>query len=241
MDLSYRIQLAGWTCRYIADLTAPAEIPTDINAFKNQQFRWAKGSIQTAMKLLPRILNSPSDPFVKVQAVLHLTHYMTHPLMLFLALMAPPILLQGGIYLPPLVFIGFGAILLLSCSGPSYLYITAERSLGNKYADILPLLPIMICFGCGLALNNTRAVAEAVLHIRSGFVRTPKRGFRRLKTYVPSRNRLFLLELLVGVWCLCGMIVYFYASHYLVGQFLLAYGVGFSSIGLLSWRHRRQA
>jgi uncharacterized membrane protein HdeD (DUF308 family) len=98
----------------------------------------------------------------------------------------------------------------------------------------------MICFGCGLALNNTRAVAEAVLGIRSAFIRTPKRGFKRLKTYVPSRSHLFLLELIIGLWCLGGMIIYFNANHYLVGHFLLAYGIGFSTIGMLSWRHHRQ-
>ena len=241
MDLSYRIQLNGWSCRYIRDLAAPAEIPADINAFKNQQFRWAKGSIQTAVKLLPRILTSSMRPFVKVQAVLHLTHYVTHPLMLFLALAATPILLQGGIFLPPLAFLLFGAILLLSCSGPSYMYVTAERELGGRLATILPLLPIMICFGCGLALNNTRAVAEALLGIRSSFVRTPKRGDRGLKNYMPNRSILFLLEMLMGLWCWGGVILFFSANHYLVGQFLLAYGTGFSAIGLLSWHHRRQA
>jgi len=95
MDLSYRIQLAGWSCRYLVDLVAPAEIPGDINAFKNQQFRWAKGSIQTAIKLMPRILRSPARPFAKFQAWMHLTHYLVNPLMLFLALMAPLILFSG--------------------------------------------------------------------------------------------------------------------------------------------------
>lgn len=58
MDLSYRMQLSGWQCRYLVDLVAPAEIPENINAFKSQQFRWAKGSIQTAIKLLPTVWRS---------------------------------------------------------------------------------------------------------------------------------------------------------------------------------------
>ena len=53
MDLSYRMQLKDWETEYVPDLEVPAELPEDINAFKNQQFRWAKGSIQTAIKIIP--------------------------------------------------------------------------------------------------------------------------------------------------------------------------------------------
>jgi cellulose synthase/poly-beta-1,6-N-acetylglucosamine synthase-like glycosyltransferase len=240
MDLSYRIQLAGWTCRYLAHLVAPAEIPGNINAFKNQQFRWAKGSIQTAMKLLPRILRSTTRPLVKYQAVMHLTHYMIHPLMLFLAVTALPMLLSGRLVLPPLAFLGFGLLLLISCSGPSVLYLTAEMTLEKNLLKTLFILPAMICFGCGLAINNTRAVFEAILGRKSGFVRTPKKGFTALKLYVPSKSLLFIVELLTGLWCLAGTVVYFRFEHVLVGHFLLIYATGFCFIGLLSWRHHRQ-
>ena len=82
MDLSYRMQLAGWETEYVPELEVPAEIPEDINAFKNQQFRWAKGSIQTAIKIIPLLWQRKIPVFKMVQAVLHLTHYMVHPLML---------------------------------------------------------------------------------------------------------------------------------------------------------------
>lgn len=88
LDLSYRARLAGWHAVYLPDVVVPAEIPEDVNAFKSQQFRWAKGSMQTARKLLPRLLAAPLPWFTKVQAVLHLTHYVVHPLMLLLALLA---------------------------------------------------------------------------------------------------------------------------------------------------------
>ena len=89
MDLSYRLQLRGWQCRYLFDLVAPAEIPRDMNSFKSQQFRWAKGSTQTAIKLMPRIWRSSAGLFAKIQAFMHMTHYVIHPLMLILALLAP--------------------------------------------------------------------------------------------------------------------------------------------------------
>ena len=58
LDLSYRAQLRGWQFVFLPDLVAPAEVPVEMNAFKSQQHRWAKGSIQTCCKLLPRILRS---------------------------------------------------------------------------------------------------------------------------------------------------------------------------------------
>ena len=58
MDLSYRAQLKGWEFVYLSDIVSPAELPVEMNAFKSQQFRWAKGSIQVAKKLLPTILRS---------------------------------------------------------------------------------------------------------------------------------------------------------------------------------------
>jgi cellulose synthase/poly-beta-1,6-N-acetylglucosamine synthase-like glycosyltransferase len=240
MDLSYRIQLAGWRCRYLVDLVAPAEIPEDINAFKGQQFRWAKGSIQTAIKLLPRIMRCPAAPFVKIQAFMHLTHYVVHPFMLFLALTAVPILLSGRLTLPPLAFGCYGLLLMASCSGPSVLYLTAERTLRNNLWKTIALLPLMICFGCGLAVNNTRAVLQAIFGKQSGFVRTPKKGFAKQKIYTPLKDWNFIVEILAGLWCLVGTAIYFGAAHYLVGHFLFLYGTGFCGIGFLSWYHRRQ-
>jgi cellulose synthase/poly-beta-1,6-N-acetylglucosamine synthase-like glycosyltransferase len=240
MDLSYRIQLAGWSCRYLVDLVAPAEIPGDINAFKNQQFRWAKGSIQTAIKLMPRILRSPARPFAKFQAWMHLTHYLVNPLMLFLALMAPLILFSGRVQLPASVFVLFGVLLLASSSGPTVLYWTAERALRTPAWKILLLLPTLVCFGCGMAVNNTRAVAEALLGRPGTFVRTPKNGDRPIRAYHPARTRDFGFEFFAAAWCLAGTGAYFQADHFLVGHFLLIYSLGFISVGLLSWWQRRR-
>ncbi len=237
MDLSYRIQLAGWRCRFLIDLVAPAEIPSNINAFKSQQFRWAKGSIQTAKKLLPRILRADVSGFAKFQAFMHLTHYAIHPLMLFLTVMALPVLLGGHPRVTAVLFFAFGSLLVLSCSGPSRLYMVAEHALGKSRLKTLLLMPLMVCFGCGLAVNNSRAVLEALIGRKSEFIRTPKRGFSSAKRYLPARSSLYLTEIGVGVWCLVGMITYFFTDHFLVGHFLFLYAAGYLTIGILSWRH----
>ncbi len=240
MDLSYRVQLAGWKCRYLIDQVVPAEIPADVNAFKGQQFRWAKGSIQTAMKLLPRVFEADAAWYIKLQALLHMLHYLVHPLMLFLAIMALPVLAMGRFTPPALLFVVFGGILGLGCIGPSRLYLVSGRALNQRIDRVLFLLPIMIGLGCGLAVNNTRAVFEALLNRKSPFVRTPKNGFARKKTYSPVRDTVFVIEILLGLWCLLGVCFYFASSLYLVGHFLLLYACGFLSIGWLSWRHSRK-
>ncbi len=241
MDLSYRIQLAGWQCRYLIDLVAPAEIPRDLNAFKSQQFRWAKGSTQTAIKLMPRILRSQADAFAKFQAFMHMSHYVIHPLMLTLALLAPLLLLHEAAFFPGIFFFIFGALLLLSCTGPSRMYLVAEKAIGRSPWRTLLLMPGMICFGCGLAVNNTRAVLEAVLGVQSAFIRTPKSGSVRRKQYRVSHRGMIGLELAAGLWCLAGMFLYFHSRHYLIGHFMLIYALGFFFIGGLSWHHRRRA
>lgn len=241
MDLSYRVQLAGWDCRYLIDLEVPAEIPVDINAFKSQQFRWAKGSTQTAIKLLPRLLRSDARAMAKIQAALHMTHYLIHPLMLALALLAPVLLLTGRGFMPGPAFAAFGMLLLLSCTGPSRLYLAAERSLGRSCGRTLALLPLMICLGCGMAVSNSRAVIQALRGVPSGFIRTPKSGFQSRKRYRPAISRAYLVELAVGAWCAAGTILYFASRHYLIGHFMLVYAVGFMAMGLLTRHHQRKA
>ena len=239
MDLSYRMQLCGWECRYLMDLVAPAEIPRDLNAFKSQQFRWAKGSTQTAIKLMPRIWRSSFRPFAKFQAFMHMSHYIIHPLMLTLAILAPFLLLQKTHFLTGIGFVCFGGLLLISCTGPSRMYLVAEQALGRPYRHTLYLLPFMVCFGCGLAINNSRAVVEALFGKTSAFVRTPKSGGRVRKRYRVKTSPLIFLELLAGIWCLFGVGLYFESHHYLIGHFMLIYAIGFLSIGGISWWHGR--
>jgi hypothetical protein len=161
--------------------------------------------------------------------------------MLTLALLAPILLLRQASFFPSVFFFIFGALLLVSCTGPSRMYLVAEKAIGRSLWRTLLLMPAMICFGCGLAVNNTRAVLEAVLGIKSAFIRTPKSGSLRRKHYRVGRRGMIGLELAAGLWCLAGMFLYFRSHHYLIGHFMLIYALGFLFIGGLSWHHRRKA
>ncbi|MEX1118078.1 MAG: glycosyltransferase, partial [Terrimicrobiaceae bacterium] len=96
LDLSYRVQLRGWRGHYVNDLPVPGELPATFSAYKSQQFRWAKGSMQTAIRLLPQIFSSRMSGIAKAEAYFHLTHYVVHPLLLILVLLAPILVIGGG-------------------------------------------------------------------------------------------------------------------------------------------------
>ena len=233
MDLSYRCQLAGWTAAYYPDVVAPAELPESYAAFKSQQFRWAKGSIQTAIKIMPRVLRSKATFFAKVQAFLHMTHYCIHPLMAFMALLALPILLNTHITLSLWQLIPFIAAILISMTGPSVLYCVSQFSQGRAKGWNLLHLPGLVCIGVGIALSNTRAVLEAILGVNSPFVRTPKTGARK-KRYSFKANWFPTIEILMGIYCAFSFIYYLQAEKFIIGQFLLIYTFGFLTVGFRS-------
>ena len=237
MDLSYRMQLAGWGVRYLPELVVPGEIPEDVNAFKSQQFRWAKGSIQTARKILPRLLRAPVGRFRKLQAFFHLTHYCVHPLMLTLSLLALPVLVNLDITIGPLVFGLLATCLLLAMTAPSALYLVSQRAAYPDWGRRILILPALVVVGVGIALSNTRAVAEALAGVESGFIRTPKSGDTEKKRYRIALPWLGLAECGLGLYCAYSLHHYLLQAKYLVGPFLAIYAAGFLYIGALTLAH----
>lgn len=237
MDLSYRMQLADWETEYVPELEVPAELPEDINAFKNQQFRWAKGSIQTAMKIIPLLLKKKLPMFKVLQAVLHLTHYSVHPLMLLLALLTMPVLYYVKVVLPPFWFalVVFGMI--LATSGPSTMYMVSQFYIGNKVRRQIFLIPAMMLIGTGLAVNNGKAVMEALLKRSSPFHRTPKKGCRSKNSYRPIKDITCLIEILIGIYCLTSFHMFLGFTNFLVSPFLMLYASGFLFVGIISIIH----
>ena len=241
MDLSYRCQLVGWRAGFLTDVVVPAELPQSYTAFKSQQFRWAKGSIQTAMKLYPKVLRSQARVMAKIQAFLHLTHYSIHPIMTLLSILTLPVLLTLNVQVPWQVMVFCMFCILIAICGPSTLYVTSQIATKSGLRKLL-FLPVLMCVGVGIALSNTRAVFEAVFKIKSGFVRTPKSGsgdaasskYHRL--YSVNAPVLPLFEILLGLYCAVSFYYYIEAKHYMVGPFLLIYTCGFLLIGIRSFK-----
>jgi cellulose synthase/poly-beta-1,6-N-acetylglucosamine synthase-like glycosyltransferase len=237
MDLSYRMQLKDWEAEYVPDLEVPAELPEDINAYKNQQFRWAKGSIQTAFKIIPLLFQKKMSFFKRFQAIMHLTHYTVHPLMCLLAFLTMPVLFFVKVALHPAMFVGLLFAMLLATSGPSTMYMVSQHFLGNKIRRKLFLMPAMMLIGTGLAVNNAKAVMEAFLKKQSPFLRTPKKGQSSKTAYKPLKDVTCIIELALGTYCLIGVYLFFGFSNALVSPFLALYASGFLFVGALSIIH----
>ena len=239
MDLSYRSQLAGWRMKFVFDVIVPAEIPSDINAFKTQQFRWAKGSIQTAKKVLPKIFKAKDIPLrVKWQSFMHTTHYMIHPFMLLTALLAFPLLAWYDLNITGAFFYMLFFFIIMAAIAPSVLYFVAQNSSGYKGWHVrLLALPMLISLGVGIAINNTRAVLSALFGGKGAFVRTPKKGNKSVSSYGQKFPVLAIIEMAVGAYCVWGLLEYIDARNYLIGPFLALYAIGFLSVGVLSFMH----
>ncbi len=237
MDLSYRAQMAGWRMKFLYDLIVPAELPSDINAFKSQQFRWAKGSIQTAIKLLPRVLAGPAPLKVKLQSILHTTHYMIHPLMLITALLATPLLLLFPFKVSTFQFTILCLFILAASLAPSILYLVAQRISRKDWKSRVLSMPTLMALGVGVAFNNTRAVVSALSGHKGTFIRTPKAGAKSVKVYATRFPAGAFIEILLGIYCSVGFYVYIDAQKYLVGPFLGLYAMGFTLVGFMSLSH----
>ena len=237
MDLSYRAQLQGWQPFYLTDLAVPAELPSDMYAFKAQQFRWAKGSIQTARKLLPAVLRSPATLRAKVQAVFHMTHYLTHPLLLLMILLALPVLLFTPFRDEPVLVWLFVSIVAAGTLAPTTLYAVSQRALHPPDRRASPrLIPLLMLVGIGMTLSNSCAVFEALLGRRSEFVRTPKRGEGGHRRYLCAGTTAGGAELAIAAYAYGTALVYLFAAKTLVVPFLFLYATGFLTVGLMTLR-----
>jgi hypothetical protein len=243
LDLSYRAQLKGWKLMFAPQVVCPAEVPVTINAFKSQQHRWAKGSIQTAKKNLGKLFKSDLSWLIKIQAFLHLTHYMVHPMMLLVVLTSIPMLYTQWFFDNPAYLIMIFTLLSLATFGPSSLYLFSQRILYRDWKSRIKYLPLLVCLGTGIAVNNTKAILEALFNIKSGFIRTPKYGIQnkgeswKSKRYAIPLNSISILEFLLGLYSFTGLLMFLFFSKYLVSPFLLIYTCGFFYVFFLSVKH----
>ena len=240
-DLSFRAQLMGWRFVYLLDEDAPAEIPVEINAFKAQQRRWAKGVMQVGLKLYRRIWGAPLPLRVKLEMFFRLTGNISYPLMIVVSLLQFPLLLvrynQGFYHLMafdvPLLF--FSTISVILFYGTGVWYLDKRRS------PRLLHLPLVMALGIGLAFSNARAVLEALVGWKTEFVRTPKYRVEettdetwKRKKYKRKRGLLPLLELGFAIYFLLA-ILYAVRMH-LWGTipFLFLFFFGYGYMGLMS-------
>ncbi len=240
-DLSYRAQLRGWRFLYQPAIECPSELPVEMNAFKAQQARWAKGLIQTAKKILPRILRSRQPLHVKAEAFFHLTANISYPLMILLSTMLLPAMIvrfyQGWLQM---IVIDLPLFLASTCSISSF-YLTAQRSLHPKnWTRTFLFLPFVMAVGIGLAVRNSVAVIEALLGIQSEFARTPKyrieddKGTWLTKAYRNKAGWLPWIEIALGLYFAATVAYAVQNQNYATVPFLLLFVGGYLYTGVMS-------
>jgi len=233
LDLSYRVQLKGWTGHYMNDLPVPGELPSTFSAYKSQQFRWAKGSMQTAIRLLPQIVCSDMSVIAKIESFFHLTHYAVHPLLLILVVLAPLIAMAGG----GLAMTGsVGWILLVAAFAPTFFYAVGQSRLHRDWPLRLLNLPTLTLAGMGLAAANARAIAEALTGRQTAFVRTPKRGDQETRRYRVCFPIPPILELGLGFYSVAGIWFAWQGGHVGIAQFGILAASSFFYMGSCSLR-----
>ena len=241
LDLSYRTQLRGWRFVFLPNHVAPAELPVEMNAFKSQQHRWAKGSIQTFLKLMPQILQSDQPFKVKAEAFFHLSANFNYPLMCVLSvLMAPSMVIRYNMGWYEMLLIDVPLFLAATASVANF-YMVCQRELyPQTWTERLRYLPILMSIGIGLAVNNTKAVLEAIFHKPSEFKRTPKyrieggTGEWMGKNYRQAVAVQPIVELTLGLYFTATLFYALANGIYGTVPFLMLFQVGFLYTGLLS-------
>ena len=253
LDISYRAQLRGWRFVFATDVIAPSELPVEMTSFRQQQHRWAKGSIQTARKLLGEILASAWPWKVKIEAFFHLTGNAAMLLLLFFSVaLLPSVLIRQSLGWQMASWIEL-PLFVLAAPSAAFFYVTAQRAAGAGWWRGLRRVPLLMALGTGMALNNAKAVLEALLGRDSEFRRTPKHGIGTGPDSLTGkvyRGRLDIVtvgELALAIYFLGGFVLAVAQRSYVAAPFLLIFFSGYAYVSLISlrqnagrfWRLRR--
>ena len=241
LDLSYRGQLEGWEFVFLPEVVAPAELPADMDSFKTQQHRWTLGSIQTGVKILPRLLRARLPLKVKMEAMFHLTNNSAYALMVLLAiLIVPAVVARRALGLDQLMYFDL-PLFLMSTLSISTFYLCAQRELRDDWPSTLAYLPFLMSLGIGLSLNNARAVCAALRGGRTEFLRTPKHclegtsgDWRRSAYRGFGRRAWTAAEMLLGVYFTGVSAWAIITGHYTALPFFLLFQMGYLYTSFLS-------
>ena len=251
LDLSYRAQLKGWRFVFLPELTAPAELPPEMNAFKAQQFRWTKGGAQTALKLLPRVLLSKAPLKVKIEAFFHLTAFTMHlyvavlVLLMFPALQLRCMAMDAGTFWRCAFDVGVFALATMSAG---VFYMASQVELFGDWRTVVKYMPVLMALGVGLCVSNAKAVLEAMIGKKSAFVRTPKYGgadgSADLSGRPKKRGRFLVpcIEFAFGLYMsACAVMAAGNQRLIMAAPFFVIFAFGFFYVSVLSILARRAA
>ncbi len=232
LDLSYRAFIKGWQALYLRDTVAPAELPVTFHAYRRQQHRWSKGSLECAFKLLPQVWSAKQPLSLKIESTFHLTGYGIHILMFLLILDFPLVLYFSQNFPDVLVLFGIAALFNLTAFAPAAYFTLAQQQIGEGWWKRVPAIMFITALGAGMIMTSVRAASQIFLGKQSGFERTPKFGIAGrgdnwiTKRYHLQLDYIVIAETLVGFWILGTLIYSIYLQEWIVALYSFIFLVG---------------
>lgn len=237
LDLSYRAFLRGWQAVYLRGVAVKSELPVNFSAYRRQQHRWARGSLECAIKLLARVWQAPVRLTQKIEATLHLTGYAVHLLMFVLAILYPIVIVMSQRFPGLVSLFGIAAVFNATAFAPALFFALAQQQLGEKWWRALPAILFTAVLGGGMMLNTVRAAWKMVSNPDSVYERTPKFGVRtRNEDWMHRRYQLKLdpivfVEIAFGFFNLITVFLAIESGNWLIAVYamLSASGLFFAS------------
>ncbi len=243
LDLSYRAQLKGWKFKFLNRVTSPAELPSEINALKSQQFRWTKGAVETARKILPKVWKSDLPLGKKIHSTFHLTSNIVFPFILLAGILNVPLIFikhQGGYE----NYFAIMSVFVFAFIGSFLFYLYSQKDIYPDWQRRIFLFPLFMAGSMGFAVNNTKAVIEGLLRKKSEFVRTPKYKITDKKEswagkqYTPVKvSFTVILEAGLALYCFFGVVSSIYFLEIAALPFQLLFSMGYGLVASLSLKH----
>ncbi len=243
LDLSYRAQLKGWKFKYLTDFTTPAEVPSEIVSVKSQQFRWTKGAMETCRKILPRVWKSKFPLKLKIISTFHLTNNIVFPFILIACILNTPIVLikNTGQYD---TYFTFMSVFVLAFIASFLFYLYSQKDVYEDWRKRIILFPLFMAGSMGFAINNTKAIFQAVINKKTEFVRTPKYLIVDKndswvdKKYVHKKISLSVIfESLIAIYSFAGVVISVITLQISALPFQLMFSFGFGLVAYLSIKH----
>ena len=232
LDLSYRAQMAGWKFVYREDVVTPAELPEDVSALRAQQFRWAKGTVQTARKLMGRVMRADLTLSQRLEAFFHMTPHFAYPLMVLLSVLLLPALILMPATDPTTMLLIDLPLCIGTTGSLAAFYSMAEAAQGRRRIDAIKTLPALLALGAGLAPHLTKAVVDGLRSMAGEFVRTPKHGANHSNRY-RARADLPTIEVALCLISFASVVASIETGHWFATPFAMLFTFGYGYVASL--------
>ncbi|MBI9072764.1 MAG: glycosyltransferase [Melioribacteraceae bacterium] len=244
LDLSYRAQLKGWKFKFLNNITSPGELPAEMNSLKAQQFRWTKGTIETARKIIPLLWRSDIPAKIKLQSTYQLLSNLSFPILLVVSLLNLPLVFVKNNIADHSIF-NFMSVFVLGLISSFLYFLYSQKDISKDWVKKTLYFPLFMAGSIGLAVNNSLAVFEGLFNKRSDFIRTPKFMIQNKSSSIKKKkylneiklSKVTLVEMFFAVYCSLGVAASIYFNEIASLPFHIIFTFGFGSVSLLSLKH----